>query len=147
MSLFDRFRSDETAVETSETGDDADDSEDMVDLRVTEILYNYHTVHLGEATFTNGDTERFMFDAMEHKNDYIVLYDYVEWNNLQNKKKAFVTISPNNLKTFETIRREEVRVRVGERVRDMGPKERQFAEEYAEKSEENDYIKSVEILE
>lgn len=132
-----------------EKADDTEDGEEepvQVDVRVMEILRKRHTVHLGEAEFTDGDTKRFMFDAMKRKGGAIVLYDYTNFTGRGYGKEAFVTIPPDNLKTFETVRREEVRVRTGKRARDMGPFDPEQAEEYAEEMRQNENIESAEVL-
>jgi hypothetical protein len=162
MSLFDYFRSDEEDSEDEEldlsepdnvvTKDDPEHpdndegEEEEVDVRVTEILRHRHTVHLGEAEFTDGDVKRYMFDAMKRKSGHIVLYDYTSFSGRGASSEAFVSIVPDNLKTFETVRREEVRVRTGLRERDMGPFTPDEAEEYAEKMRGNKDIESVKVL-
>jgi len=123
-----------------------DEEPEQVDVRVTEIMRSRHTVHLGEAEFMDGDTKRFMFDAMKRKNGSIVLYDYTSFQRRGRGKEAFVTIVPDNLKTFETVRREEVRVRTGKRSRDMGPFDPDQAEEYAEEMRQNENIESAEVF-
>jgi len=93
----------------------------------------------------DGDTKRFMFDAMKRKNGPIVLYDYTSFQRRGRGKEAFVTIVPDNLKTFETVRREEVRVKTGKRARDMDVRESNL-DEYIERFEDSDDIGDIEVF-
>lgn len=156
MSLLDRLRGDDTdetnstddqpEAEEAVEDDNDDESEEQVTVVVTEALHNAHTVHLAEAEFIDGDTKRFMFDAMKRKNGGIVLYDYTAYGRRGNRKEAFVTIPDANLKTFETTRREKVRKKVDERTRDIGTMARSEAEEVAEKYRENANIEEVKFV-
>lgn len=141
---------DDDTSQTADTSDEEEifpnDEDDEVTVRVEEWLYNRHTVHLGVATFADDDSRTFMFDYMTRKGDSIVLYDYIHNGTGSRSKEAFITIPHANLKTFETIRREEVKINYSYRERDKDM-ERENAEKYVEDLQESDHIKNVEIVE
>jgi len=155
MSLIDKLRGDDTEEQPTDDGDEGDDTEqddapeedtpEEVTLSTVEAVFNRHTVHLAEAEFIDGDTKRFMFDAMKRKDSAIVLYDYTAYGRRGNRKEAFVTIPDANLKTFETTRREKVRKKAAERERDVGVMPRPDAEELAEEYRQNKNIVEVNI--
>jgi len=122
-----------------------EDPDPIVTVRLREIVHSRHTVHLGEAEFMDGDTKRFMFDAMKRKNGSIVLYDYTSFQRCGRGTEEFVTIVPDKLKTFETVRREEVRVKTGKRALDMDVRESKL-DEYIERFEDSDDIGDIAVF-
>lgn len=121
-------------------------SEEVANIRVSENKYSKYTVSLGEAEFVDGDTKRFMFDSIQRKGGTITLYEYTSFDPPHSSRKPFISIESENLKTFEVVRREKVRVFDGKNTRQIGPLPFGQAKDVAEKLRQNKNVENVEVL-
>jgi len=86
---------DKSTVAETPNSDPREEEEEIIEVEETRI--EEYTEHTGTATFIDGSEREFVFDAMREDDGKIILKNYAG---------AFVTIPHDNLKTFETTKRE-----------------------------------------